>query len=202
VRGDAAPRQTTDNSEAARLRRELRERDEAEANSAFETFWQATDEVIISNGAAEVERVVKQALPNATEKQIKRIGQEIWSKTLDTLNAQPQFRQQLDNYRQSAQRGKTGIADHKAIVDFGTRRAKLVIPRIAKDVIAEWSKEILRLNSENLEKKNSIATSTRDAGSGPQGTTSAASTAGANGNKPRGLSSIFNEIESGNYVKR
>lgn len=198
--GDSPARPGADNSEAARLRKQLQERDEADASSAFNSFWSQTDEVIINSGIAEVERTLKQALPNATPKQMQRMVKETWDKTLENLNAQPQFRAQLDTYRTSAKKGRVGIADHKAIVDFGTRRAKLVIPKVARDVISEWSKEVLQLSKETLDKKKDIAANTRDVGTGPQGTTSAA--APSNGNaKPRSMESIFQLIESRTYAK-
>jgi hypothetical protein len=201
VQPGSAPR-SADNSEASRLRKQLAERDQNDANQAFESFWGATDEAIISSATQEVESTVKKALPNATQKQLDRINQEVWTKTLATLNAQPQFRQQIESYKAAAQKGRVGVADHKTIVDFGTRRAKLVIPKVAKEVISEWSKEVLQLSSETITKKKDIADKTKDAGSGPQGTTSAAA-ASINGNaKPRGLSNIFSEIESGTYAKR
>lgn len=198
--GDSPARPGADNSEAARLRKQLQERDEADASSAFNSFWSQTDEVIINSGIAEVERTLKQALPNATPKQMQRMVKETWDKTLENLNAQPQFRAQLDTYRASAKKGRVGIADHKAIVDFGTRRAKLVIPKVARDVISEWSKEVLQLSKETLDKKKDIAANTRDVGTGPQGTTSAA--APSNGNaKPRSMESIFQSIENRSYAK-
>lgn len=192
------PRQDT--SETARLRKQLAERDQSDASRAFETFWGQTDEVIISSSVQEIDRVLKQALPNATQKQLERISKEVWTKTLENLNAQPQFRSQIDSYRANAMKGRQSIADHKAIVDFGTRRAKLVIPKVAKDVISEWSKEVLQLNNETTTKKKDIAATTRDAGSGPQGTTSAAATPNGNG-KPRSMNAIFEEIENRTYAK-
>lgn len=198
----AQPR-ATESSEVARLRKQLAERDASEASSTAETFWSATDEAIISSATAELERVVKQALPNATPKQLERINKEVWNKTLETLNSQPQFRQQINSYKDAAfKKGRVGISDHKQIVDFGTRRAKLVIPKVAKDVISEWSKEVLQLSSTTNDKRQQIAATTKDVGTGPQGTTSTAVQTPPNGAKPRGLSSIFNEIESGAYVKR
>lgn len=198
---DASPR-TADNSEASRLRKQIAERDQNDANQAFTSFWNASDEVIIGNTVSEIDRTLKQALPNATEKQLSRISREVYSKVLENLNAQPQFRQQLDSYRNNAIKGRQGIADHKALVDFATRRAKLVIPKVAKDVISEWSSEILKLSTETLDKKKAIAAATKDVGSGPQGTTSAASTTGNGAGKPRHMNDIFSEIENRNYVKR
>lgn len=191
----------SDNSETARLRKQIAERDQTDANQAFESFWGQTDEAIIGNCVTEIDRTLKQALPNATEKQLQRISKEVWAKTLENLNAQPQFRSQLEGYRSSAMKGRQGIADHKAIVDFGTRRAKLVIPKVAKDVISEWSKEVLQLSTETLTKKKDIAASTKDVGTGPQGTTSAAaSSTNGNGTK-RSVSSIFEQIENRTYAK-
>lgn len=191
-----------DNSEAARLRKQIQDRDKADADTAFQSFWGQTDEVIISNSVTEIDRTLKQALPNATPKQLERMSKEVWTKTLENLNAQPQFRSQLDQFRANAQKGRQGIADHKAIVDFGTRRAKLVIPKVAKDVISEWSKEVLQLNTETLTKKKDIAASTKDVGTGPQGTTSAAEPSTNGNGQKRSVNSIFERIESGNYAKQ
>jgi len=198
---EAFPR-AADTSEAARLRKQLEERDQNDANQAFTSFWNATDEVIIGTTVAEIDRTLKQALPNATQKQLERMSKEVYAKTLETLNAQPQFRTQLDSYRNSAMKGRQGIADHKALVDFATRRAKLVIPKVAKDIISEWSSEIMKLSNETLDKKKAIAAATKDVGNGPQVTTSAASTQGNGAGKPRHMNDIFSEIENRNYVKR
>jgi len=202
VQPGSASLRTVDNSEASRLRRQLAERDQSDANQAFESFWSATDEAIISTSITELESVVKKALPNATQKQLEKINKEVWQKTLATLNAQPQFRQQIESYKAAAQKGRVGVADHKQIVDFGTRRAKLVIPKVAREVISEWSNEVLQLSSDTNGKRQQIAERTKDVGTGPQGTTSAAAASAGNGAKLRSMNSIFEQIENRTYVKK
>jgi len=100
----------------------------------------------------------------------------------------------LSNYRASAEKGRRGIAEHKAIADFAVKRAKLVIPKAAKDVINEWSGSILKANNAEIDKKKAVASTTKDVGKGPQGTTSVAGAQATN--KPRHLSDVYAEIEN------
>lgn len=195
----AAPAQ---NTETAKLRKQLQDRDNADAEAEFNGFWGETDGAIIGNATAEIESTIKSKLPNITPKQLELMKKEIYSQTLANLNAQPQFMAQIEQYRDSARKGRRGIAEHKQIVDFGTRRAKLVIPKVAGAVISEWTKDVLRMSTETTQKKQDIAKSTKDVGAGPQGTTSSAAAPPPATGKPRGVNSILSELGSGNYVKR
>lgn len=198
---DVAPARP-DNSEAARLRKQLEERERADSEAAFNSFWGQTDEAIIGNCVAQIESTLKSALPDATPAQIERMKKEAWDKTLETMKSQPQTLSQIENYRQNAMKGRMGIAEHKQIVAYGTGRAKLIIPKVVKGVIDEWTGQVLRLKNQKIEQKKSIADKTKDVGTGPQGTTSAAASARPNDGKPRSLNSVFKEIESGNYARR
>lgn len=193
---DAQPR----NSEAEKYKRQLRERDEADANAAFENFYNQTDEAIIDTGVSEIESTIKRALPDATQGQLKRLVTEAWDKVRSTMGAQPQTSSELTNRLQRARtNGRMGINEHKEIVSFATRRMKLIIPRICKDIISEWSKDVLQRNQKEITTKKDIAQKTRDAGSGPQGTTSAAA-APASSNKRRTSEDIYKELENRTYV--
>lgn len=188
------------NSEAEKLRRQLREREEADANSAFENFYSQTDEAIIDTGVSEIESTIKKALPDATQGQLKRLVNEAWDKVRSTMGAQPQTASELTNRLERARsNGRMGINEHKEIVNFAARRMKLIIPRICKDIISEWSKDVLQRNQKEITTKKDIAQKTRDAGSGPQGTTSAAA-APASGNKRRTSEDVYKELENRTYV--
>lgn len=188
------------NTEAEKLRRQLREREEADANSAFETFYSQTDEAIIDTGVSEIESTIKKALPDATQGQLKRLVNEAWDKVRSTMGAQPQTASELTNRLERARtNGRMGINEHKEIVNFAARRMKLIIPRICKDIISEWSKDVLQRNQKEITTKKDIAQKTRDAGSGPQGTTSAAA-APASGNKRRTSEDVYKELENRTYV--
>src|SRR5579885_1515615 len=196
---DSAVRE--DNSEAARLRKQLQERDQADQQAAFDTFWSETDGAIINNCVSLIEDTLKRALPQATPAQIERMKKEAWDKTLETLNAQPQTRAQIDSFRSNALQGRMGISEHKQIVAYGTGRAKLVIPKVVKTVIDDWTGNVLKLENQKTQKKQAVAERTKDVGSGPQATSSAAGATVPNG-KPRSMKDVFRELESGTYVRR
>ncbi len=199
--GVSTPQPQT-NTELEKLKRQLAERDKADQDGALATFWQETDAAITGACLEEIDKTLKTALPAATEQQLGRMRREVWDKTLEAVGAQPQTAAQIGKFRSDAEKGRMGIAEHKAIVDFGTKRARLIIPRVAKEVISEWSNEILRVNKELTEKKKGIAGSTKDVGSGPQGTTSAAAASPPAKGQPRGVGTILQELSTGNYVKR
>ena len=196
VEQQQAPRQA---SEASRLRKQIEERDQKDAEAAFSSFWDQTDRVVIDHSVSSIEASIKKALPSATQAQLQRMVNEAYEKTLQLLNAQPQTISQINTYRENAKRGKQGIADHKAIVSYITGRTNLVIPKAVKGVIDEWSGQVLKLNTESIEKRQALAAKTKDVGSGPQGTTSAAGPASAGNGKARHINDILSEIATGNY---
>jgi polyhydroxyalkanoate synthesis regulator phasin len=187
------------NPEVEELRRQLQEKNQAEGQQAFESFWSQTDNAVIENAVTEIEATLKKAAPNATAAQLKRMVQEVYQGTISALGSQPQFVAQMDSYRQSAMKGKQSISDHNAIVDFATKRAKLVIPRVARDIASEWNKSILQTSTATTQQKQAIAAKTKDVGAGPQATTSAAAAAPKSGK--RTAADVWRELESGNYVK-
>jgi len=191
--GAQAPRTET-NPELERLRREKAERENADKTQAFDSFWGQTDNAIIESTVGEIEKTLKAAVPQATPQQLKRMVGEVYSKTIETLGAQPQFTSQIQTYRSNAEKGRMGIADHKAIVDFSLRRAKLVIPKAAKDIITEWNSGIIQNGKSEIEKKQAIAKTTKDAGTGPQGSSAVATTPAAAG--PRHLKDVFKDLEN------
>jgi hypothetical protein len=201
--GSSVAQPRADNSEAAKLRRQLQERDQADRDTAYQSFFQQTDQAITDMGISTIEAQIKQAFPDITEQRLKRIVTESWDRTREMLNQQPQTVAETNRLIEAARKGRQSIADHKAIVNYATSRAKLVIPKVVKGVMDEWTRDILATSKKKIDEKKAIAANTRDVGTGPQGTTSAASTASpANNGKPRGMNDIFSELESGAYAKR
>lgn len=191
--GASAPRQEA-NPELERLRREKAEREQSDKSQAFDSFWGQTDNAIIESTVGEIEKTLKTAVPQATPQQLKRMVGEVYQKTIETLGAQPQFTSQIQTYRSNAEKGRMGIADHKAIVDFSLRRAKLVIPKAAKDIITEWNSGIIQNGKSEIEKKQAIAKTTKDAGTGPQGTSAVSTTPATTG--PRHLKDVWKDLEN------
>lgn len=194
------PSATAANPEVEELRRKLQEKEQSETSKEFDSFWGQTDNVVIERTVGEIEASLKKALPAATESQMRRMVNEAYSQTLETLGAQPQFMAQMNAHRANAEKGKRSISDHNAIVQFATSRAKLVIPRVAAKVASEWSDSILQTSKKTVEKKQAIAAKTKDVGAGPQATTSAAAAVPKTGK--RTVEDIFKELESGTYVRR
>lgn len=187
------------NSEVERLRREAKEREQADQEAAFNTFWQSTDEVVINDTVGQIEAAIKKAVPSATEAQLKRMVKEGYDRTLELMNQQPQTLSAINQYRESARKGKQGIAEHKTIIQFITGRTKLVVPKAVKGVIDEWSGQVLKLNTDTIQKKTALAAKTRDVGTGPGATTSAAAPTNAGQGKLH-AKDIFAKLADGTYV--
>lgn len=200
--GQAAAQPQQKNSEVERLRRQIADREKQDADSAFQNFWEETDQVVISAATSEIESAIKKALPTVEEAQLGRMKKEAYEQVLALLNAQPQTISQVNSYRDAAMKGRRGITEHKAIVNFITQRAKQVIPKAVKGVVDEWSGRVLKLNTEKIEKKKAVAAGTKDVGSGPQGTTSVGTGAPPPNGKPRTPNDVWKELQAGTYVKR
>lgn len=196
----AEPTPQRDNSEASRLRKQLDERNQADAEAKFNTFWQSTDEAVINDTVGQIESAIKKAVPSATEAQLKRMVREGYDRTLELMNQQPQTLSAINQYRESARKGRQGIAEHKAILQFITGRTKLVVPKAVKGVIDEWSGQVLKLNTDSIEKRTALANRTRDVGTGPGATTSAAAPTNA-GQGKRHFNDILEELGNGKYTK-
>lgn len=197
--GQAAPQPQRGNSEVERLRKQIADRDKQDETAQFTTFWDETDGAIISSATSEIESAIKKALPSVEEAQLGRMRKEAYEQVLTLLNSQPQTISQVNAYRDAAMKGKRGIAEHKTIVNFMTQRAKQVIPKAVKSVVDEWSGRVLKLNTEKLKTKTAIAAGTKDVGSGPQGTTSAARTPAPPDGKPRTTNDVWKELNAGTY---
>lgn len=187
--------------EKQKLKQQLEERDRADADAEFQNFWEQTDGAIIQSSVEAIDTQLKHALPQASEKQLDRMKKEVWAKTLEVLNSQPQTTAQLARFREQAQAGKRGIAEHKSIVAYGAGRARLVIPKMVKAVVDEWTKELLKTNNTKVDQKKAVAAATKDAGGGAQGTSGAAAPAAPSG-KRRTEEDVFRELESRTYVAR
>lgn len=197
-----APRATAHvDPEKQKLKQQLEERQRADADAEFTNFWQQTDGAIIQGSVGEIESQLKHALPTASEKQLERMKKEVWQKTLEVIGSQPQTVAQLDRFREQALSGKRGIAEHKSIVAYGVGRARLVIPKMVKAVVNEWTQELLKTNNTTVDKKKAVAAATKDAGAGAQGTSGAAAPAAPSGKK-RTEEDVFRELESRTYVAR
>lgn len=198
--GVAAAQPAQVNTEVQKLRQQIAERNQQDEQSAFNSFWNETDGVVIDNAVSEIESAIKKALPAVEAAQLGRMTKETYGQVLNLLNAQPQTVSQVNSYREAARKGKRGIAEHKTIVNFMTQRAKQVIPKAVKSVVDEWSGSVLKLNTDKLEKKKAVAAGTRDVGTGPQGTTSAAAKLPSSNGKPRSAADIFKELAAGTYT--
>jgi hypothetical protein len=190
------------NSELARLRQELDQRKQAESESAFNSFWNQTDEVVMNDALTNIKSTITKAVPQASPVTIQKMVKDAYDKTLELLNQQPQTIAQIQKFRNDASRGKQGIAEHKAIVSYISGRAKLVIPNATKAVINEWSGEILKFSQDKTDKQKAIAAKTKDVGTGPQGTTSAANGAPPKTGQQRHVKDVLAELAAGTYVKR
>jgi hypothetical protein len=190
------------NSETERLRKELDQRKAADSETAFNNFWEQTDQVVINDTVSALASTIKKSVPDASEAQVKRMVKEAYDKTLELMNQQPQTLSAINQYRENARKGRQGIAEHKAIIQFVTGRTKMVVPKAAKLVIDEWSGQVLKLNQDKTDKQKAIAAKSKDVGTGPQGTTSTAAPTTPNNGKGRHLNQILAELGQGTYVKR
>lgn len=198
----AAPRQ--DNSEAARLRKQLQERDEAEHQALFNNFWTQTDSKVADHDTALVEAAMKKAFPQATEDQMYRMVREGFDALQAYIGKQPQTVARLNELRaraeKSAKTGRLGYAEQREIYDYLTGKTKLAVPHATKPVIDAWSKMILKSNQDSIQKKTALAAKTsREVGTGPGATTSAAAPTSAGQGKLH-AKDIFAKLADGTYV--
>jgi hypothetical protein len=187
------------NSEVARLRQELDQRKQADAESSYQSFIDTADNLIINESITAIEASIKKALPDATQAQLQRMVNEAWDKTRAMIGQQPQLVAQIENYKNQAKKGRQGIAERQALVQYVTGRTKLIIPNAVKPVVSEWSSSILKLNQDKTDKQKAIAAKTKDVGTGPQGTTSSASANPVKAGQNRHVKDVFAEVEAGTY---
>jgi len=189
------------NPELEKLRKEKAEREQSDRQGQYQSFLNNATSAINEVMYSDVEAQIRKALPTVTAKTLERMKEEAVQKTMDVLMAQPQTMAQIETFKKNALKGRMGDSDHKQIVAHGIGRAKLVIPKAVRAVVDEWTKEVLRVNNETTEKKKALAANTRDAGTGPQGTTSAAQLPATNG-KRRTEEDVYRELENRTYVPR
>lgn len=195
----AVPRET---SEASRLRKQIAERDQADAEAKFNSFYKQTDQIVRDEAVSSIETLIKKSFPAVTQDQLNYMVPETHKKMLEMLQSQPQTTSRMNSFVEAARSGKQGIADQNAMVKFYMERANIVIPKAAKSVIDHWSKKVLKIQDETIEKRKTLAANTKDVGSGPQGTTSVAAPASAGNGKARHVTDILTEIANGTYKPR
>lgn len=184
-----------DNSEVARLRRELAEKNNSDAQGRAESFWDGTQTEHYQTSASEIESMIKTSSPNVTPGQLKRMTSEVWEKVNSRLAQQPQTMAQINQFKASVGKGKTGASDHKAIVDFAMRRTRQLMPIVWKEVSKEWSDQVVATNKEKLDKKKGV-TST----AAPVVTSSARQPAAKTGLK-KTFGNVFDALRNGTYQK-
>lgn len=188
----------SENPEVEQLKAKLAEKEQSDKDGAFQSFYEQTDSVITDGTVKAIEDKIKTLVPTATDSQVKRMVKETFDGTMEQLRNQPQFAAQLQNHWNNAKKGRMSIAEHNAIVNFATSRAKLVIPRVASAVVSEWNQSVFKTSKATTEKKQAVAATTKDVGAGPQATTSAAQgSAAPQYKKPE---DVFKAIEAGTYV--
>jgi len=203
IRPGAQPQAATPNSELEKLRREKAEREQSDRQGQAQSFIENVDYEVRETLLADIEKIVQDTMPNLNDAQMKRIMNECWNKTIETVVAQPQTRAQFEIYKANARKGKTSEADKRAAIDFGTRRGKLAAQRATAAVLSEWSKTILTNQKQKIAKAQSVAAQTKDVGLGAQAGASATAPKPAPSNgKPRTASQIYEELANGRYQPR
>jgi hemoglobin-like flavoprotein len=186
-------------SEVEKLRRQLAEKEQAEAEAQFQSYWGSVDEAITANVGGEIEKQIRSKFPNASEDDVRDMAREGWAATMSLLSAQPQTRAQMESYETQARKGRRGEADFRSIVTYATGRAKLAVPKALAPVITKWSKRIVQKNNAEIDTKRNLAAATRDAGKGPQATGSVNATGKPSGK--RTSEQVFRELESRTYSR-
>ncbi len=187
------------NSEAEKLRQQLAEREKADAEAQFQSYWNSVDEYISGNLAAELEKQFKSKFPSATSDDLADMVKEGFGSTMAMLRAQPQTVAQIESYRTQAEKGRRGDSDFRSVVSYASGRAKLTIPKAIAPIITKWSKRIVQVNKQEIERKQGIAANSKDVGKGPQATGSVNATGKPSGR--RTAEDVYRELESGTYAR-
>lgn len=197
----AEPTPQRDNSEAARLRKQLDERNQADNQAALTVFNKSVDDAVGEDMLSQIDKTIKDKFPSATEKQHVAMVREAYERSMDMLRAQPQTMAQVNQFRDNAARGKRGDQEKRSAIQCITGRTRLIVPKSIKVTFDEWSPSIIAVNKKIIDEKTALAAKTRDVGTGPGATTSAAAPTNA-GQGKRHAKDIYTEIEQGRYVKR
>ena len=191
--------QGPDNSEVAKLRRQLEERDQADKQSKASSFWESATNEHFETSTSEIEALIKKSIPDVNPATLKRMGSEVWETVNARLAQQPQTMAELERLKRDVNNGRMGHAEYKAIVDFSMKRTRQLIPLVWKEVSAEWSKEILRVNKEQIDKRKAIAGKTREI-TAPAVTQAPAGTRNPVPPKvPGGIRGILTKLATGTY---
>ena len=188
-REPAVPQQAPVNSELEKLKREKAERENADRESRFNSFYAGTDDAIISTSVAEIQTGIRKAYPQVNEEQLKTLTERAWKNVTQSVNAQPQTRAQVQRYLDDAKKGRDSLQQQKALVSFVTGRNSKQIPVAVKEAVSWLTKQIISTNVAQIDKRKAIAQTTKDVGTGVQGTTSAAA-----GAPPTPQKKTFNSV--------
>lgn len=197
--GAQQQQQPRGNPELERLRKEKQEREQADNQAALTVFNTSVDDAVGEDMLTQIDKTIKDKFPSATQKQLVAMVRETYERSMDMLRAQPQTMAQVNQFHENAGRGKRGDQDKRSAIQFITGRTRLIVPKAIKVTFDEWSPSIIAVNKDTIDKKTALAAKTRDVGTGPGATTSAAAPTNAGQGKLH-AKDIFAKLADGTYV--
>ncbi len=198
--GGYRPQTNTANSETERLRQQLKERDDRDRQSGYQSFVQETDDAFSSAVMQHIDDVLdKSTFPEKVKETIKS---RLWTSVNATMKNQPAVKREVETLYAKAAAGRATRAEQSKLIDFLKQRAISQIPSLYKSEAATWAKVVVTKNKEDIERKQGIANTTKDAGSGA-GSTGAAKVATV---RPSGVRKNIDDVlaaaRSGTYARK
>ena len=153
-------------AEVTRLKKDKEDRERSDRQQEFQSFHSTVETSYMNQCLVDIEALVTKTFPGIVEDDKKDVVREVWDKLQETLTAQPQTRAYAQRvYKDAAEKGRTGSAEQKALIDFLVKRAKLVLPGPGtKAVLTKWTRRLVSASREQLEKQRTIAAQGKDAG--------------------------------------
>lgn len=206
--------------EVTRLRKQLEEREQRDAQDRLITFTQSVNSTYQTTITDAITSTVKGSIQNyeLSDGQLRRIVGEIYDKVEARVKSAPAVGVRVKEVQQKIHDGKVNsLQQQKDLVDFLTKRARAALPAVAREVIGEWTGSVLRLSQQTAAKKEGIADKTKDPAAGtsagapnandrqshqqpPRVTPGANIPSGGNGAVKRSFGSIMEALSKGTYT--
>lgn len=198
--GGYRPQMNAGTSETERLRQQLKERDDRDRQSGYQSFVQETDDAFSSGVMSHIDEVLnKSTFPEKVKETIKG---RLWTSVNATMKNQPAVKREVETLYAKAQQGRATRAEQSKLIDFLKSRAISQIPSLYKSEAATWAKVVVSKSQADIDRKQVIANTTKDAGSGAGGT--GAAKVGAKPMAPgqrRTMEQVMSDARSGTYAR-
>jgi hypothetical protein len=164
-------------AELDRREQALAKREQEARTADFEAFYQAANAGYVEQAVAEIEQQVKQLLPAATPGAIQRIVRESWNALDENMRGNRALVADVRARLEAVAKGGRGSASlatrgtdqaKQELVDLLVKRARQAMPTMIRNVVSQWTRDVLSANREQLAKQEQAA-ARKDIGAGGGG---------------------------------